>query len=181
MLKKFADNQDESSLAVRFRKKRFAFFHSLLARLPRPVRILDVGGSESYWDMIGMDAGDNVFVTLLNLTKEDVGIPKITNIVGDARRIHFEDKSFDLVLSNSVIEHAGSYVDQTKMANEVRRVGKRYFIQTPNKFFPLEPHFLFPFFQFLPLRLRVLLLQNFHLGWFQRTPEPAREIVESLR
>ena len=183
MLKKIADNRNETSLAVRFRRKRFAFFNSLLSRLPRPVHILDVGGAESYWKTMGMNAGDNIFVTLLNLTKEDVALPNMTSIIGDARDIQFENNTFDVVFSNSVIEHVGNYTDQMKMANEVQRVGKRYFIQTPNRYFPLEPHFLFPFFQFLPVNVRVRLLQNFSLGWIQRTPEPAkaREIIESIR
>jgi ubiquinone/menaquinone biosynthesis C-methylase UbiE len=183
MLKKIADNRDEQSLAVKFRKRRFAFFNSLLSRLKRPVSILDVGGAETYWKTMGMTAEDYVSVTLLNLTEEDVTLPNLTSIVGDAREIDFADNSFDVVFSNSVIEHVGGYGDQTKMAKEVRRVGKRYFIQTPNKYFPLEPHFLFPFFQFLPVTVRVRLLQSFNLGWFPRTPEPAkaREIVESIR
>jgi hypothetical protein len=69
------------------------------------------------------------------------------------------------------------------MAEEVRRVGKRYFVQTPNRYFPLEPHFLFPFFQFLPIKVRVWLLQNFKLGWIEKTPDlqKATEIVESIR
>lgn len=183
MFKKLADNQDQTSLAVQFRKKRFAFFNSLLSRLKRPISILDVGGDEEYWKTMGMDGEDQIYITLLNLTKENITLANATSIAGDARDIHFDDKSFDVVFSNSVIEHVGGYEDQLKMANEVLRVGKRYFIQTPNKYFPLEPHFLFPFFQFLPLTVRSRLLQNFHLGWFQRTPEPARarEIVESIR
>jgi hypothetical protein len=69
------------------------------------------------------------------------------------------------------------------MAREVRRVGKRYFVQTPNRYFPLEPHFLFPLFQFLPLKIRTGLLQNFNLGWFAKEPDvqKARKIVESVR
>jgi hypothetical protein len=147
------------------------------------VSILDVGGAEAYWKTMGMDEEDQVSLTLLNLKKEDVTLPNVTSVVGDAREIHYDDNSFDVVFSNSVIEHVGSYADQMKMANEVRRVGKRHFIQTPNRFFPLEPHFLFPFFQFLPVPVRVRLLQNFNLGWFPRTPEArqAREIVESIR
>jgi 2-polyprenyl-3-methyl-5-hydroxy-6-metoxy-1,4-benzoquinol methylase len=70
----------------------------------------------------------------------------------------FQNDEFDIVFSNSVIEHVGSYEEQNLMASEVRRVGKRYFIQTPNLFFPIEPHFLFPFFQFLPLDYRVTLI-----------------------
>ena len=142
MFKKIADNRDEKSLAVQFRRKRFAFFNSLLSRLRRPVSLLDVGGAESYWKTMGMNGDDQVFITLLNLTKENVTLPNITSTVGDAREIQYEDNSFDVVFSNSVIEHVGSRADQMQMANEVRRVGKRYFVQTPNRYFPLEPHFL---------------------------------------
>ena len=183
MLKKIADNRDEKSLAVQFRRKRFAFFLSLLSQLKRPVSILDVGGAESYWKTMGMDPHDQVFVTLLNLTEDEVSLPNVKSMVGDARALHFGDSSFDVVFSNSVIEHVGEHRDQMKMANEVMRVGKRYFVQTPNRYFPIEPHFLFPMFQFLPVVVRIRLLQTFNLGWFPRTPEmiKAREIVESIR
>jgi len=183
MFKRIADNRDQESLAVEFRRKRFAFFQSLLSRLDRPVHILDVGGTESYWRTMGLNGGEQVFITLLNLTENDVMLPNLTSISGDARNINAADASFDVVFSNSVIEHVGDYEDQRQMAKEVQRVGKRYFVQTPNKYFPLEPHFLFPFFQFLPLNIRVWLLQNFKLGWFEKTPDAmqAREIVESIR
>lgn len=183
MLKRMADNRDQRSLAVQFRKRRFAFFQSLLSRLECPVHILDIGGTESYWKSMELNAGDQVFITLLNLTQNDVSLPNVTSIAGDARAMISKDASFDVVFSNSVIEHVGTYQDQLQMAKEVRRVGKRYFIQTPNKYFPLEPHFLFPLFQFLPINIRVLLLQNFKLGWFSKTPDKvkAREIVEGIR
>jgi hypothetical protein len=57
------------------------------------------------------------------------------------------------------------------MANEMRRVGKRYFLQTPNRYFPIEPHFIFPMFQFLPLSVQVFLVQHFSLGWIRKTPD----------
>lgn len=183
MFKKIADNREEDSLAVQFRRKRFAFFNSLFSKLERPVHILDIGGTEDYWKTMGMVAEEGVFITLLNLSRIEVSMPNVESIVGDARDIQNEDAKFDVVFSNSVIEHVGGPADQMKMAGEVRRVGKRYFIQTPNKYFPLEPHFLFPFYQFLPVPVRVSLLKNFDLGWFPRTPDPeeAREIVESIR
>ncbi len=183
MLKRMADNRDQRSLAVQLRRRRFAFFQSLLSRLERPVRILDVGGTETYWKMMELNPDDQVFVTLLNLAQSDVSLPNVTSIAGDARAMIAKDASFDVVFSNSVIEHVGKYQDQLQMANEVRRVGKRYFVQTPNKYFPLEPHFLFPLFQFLPINIRTLLLRNFRLGWFSKTPDKgkAREIVESIR
>lgn len=80
----------------------------------------------------------------------------------------FPDSEFDVVFSNSVIEHLGTYEDQWKMAEEVRRVGQRYFVQTPNKYFPIEPHFLVPFCQFFPTALRAWLLTRFDLGWHKR-------------
>jgi len=183
MLKKIADNRDQGSLAAQFRKKRFAFFYSLLSRLKRPIRILDIRGTEDYWKMMELDASDQVYVTLLNLTETDLQLPNVKSVSGDARNLKVEDSSFDVVFSNSVIEHVGSYEDQSRMAEEVSRVGKCYFVQTPNKCFPLEPHFLFPFFQFIPMKIQVLLLQNFNLGWFEKTPDAikAREIVESIR
>lgn len=183
MFKRIADNRDQKSLAAQFRQKRFAFFQSLLSRLERPVHILDIGGTEDYWRVMGMDVEDKVFITLLNLTQENVSVPNMSSMAGDARDIKVKDADFDVVFSNSVIEHVGSYKDQLQMAKEVRRVGRRYFVQTPNKYFPLEPHFLFPFYQFLPRMIQIWLLRNFRLGWFPKTPDAikAREIIESIR
>jgi hypothetical protein len=61
-------------------------------------------------------------------------------------------------------------------------VAKRYFVQTPNRYFPIEPHFLVPGFQFLPLRVRAKLLSRFRLGWYDRVPDKreARREVESV-
>jgi hypothetical protein len=69
------------------------------------------------------------------------------------------------------------------MAAEVRRVATRYFVQTPNYYFPLEPHFFFPGFQYLPPRTRVWLVRHFALGWFPKMPDPeqARREVEQIR
>jgi hypothetical protein len=80
----------------------------------------------------------------------------------------FKDKEFDIVFSNSVIEHLFSTNNQERMAEETRRVGKYYFVQTPNFYFPLEPHWLFPFFQFLPFTVRVFLTRNFSLGHYRK-------------
>jgi hypothetical protein len=97
----------------------------------------------------------------------------------------FRAGEFDVVFSNSVIEHLGTLNEQRWMADEIRRVGKRYFVQTPNRYFPLEPHFLVPFFQFLPLRMRVQLVRRFDLGWYGMggipDPEHAEAVVRSIR
>jgi hypothetical protein len=61
-----------------------------------------------------------------------------------------------------------------KMAREIQRVGKWYFIQTPNLYFPIEPHFVFPLFQFLPISWRVYLVRHFNLGWIRQEPDRER-------
>lgn len=93
---------------------------------------------------------------------------------------HFE---FDFCFSNSVIEHVGTRDDQLRMAREVRRVGRGYFVQTPNRYFPLEPHFLVPGWQFAPVSVRTFLLQQKDLGWVRRVKDRslARAVVESIR
>jgi predicted SAM-dependent methyltransferase len=83
----------------------------------------------------------------------------MTSMVGDATNLSLcADKSFDVVFSNSVIEHLYTKSNQEKMANEIRRVGKYYFVQTPNKYFIIEPHYLLPGFQFLHPRIKYFLL-----------------------
>jgi hypothetical protein len=89
-----------------------------------------------------------------------------TNEVGDARNLsRFADKSIDLVHSNSVIEHVGLWPDMCAMADEVVRVGRSGWIQTPAWEFPIEPHFRLPFLHWFgkPLQ-RALLLASRDYG-----------------
>ena len=184
MLTSIVDSTDPRSIAARLRRRRFQLFERLLGQIPKPVRILDIGGTEAFWRTVGFVSVSDVHITLLNVSPQPVSLANFTSIVGDARDLGgFADGSVDVVYSNSVIEHVGGHGDQRRMADEVRRVGVRYFIQTPNRCFPLEPHFVFPFFQFLPIGLRVWLLRHADLGWHKQTsdPEAARRIVEGVR
>jgi hypothetical protein len=117
----------------------------------------------------------NINIVLLNLGKTEVTLPGFSSIVGDVRYMNaFADGQFDVVFSNSVIEHVGSYKHQKEMANEIRRVGKRFFLQTPNRYFPIEPYFIFLFFQFLPLKTRAFLIRHYALGWYSKIPNRQR-------
>jgi len=183
LFKKIADMREADSLITQLRRRRFALFRALLDRLPRPVRLLDVGGTQFFWEMMGFRGDQGLEVTLLNLAPGWTR-PGFRSVVGDARDMRqFADQEFDVVFSNSVIEHVGTPDAQQQMANEVKRVGKRYFVQTPNRNFPLEPHFFFPGFQFLPLAMRIWLLQHFDLGWYKKIPDytAARNEVEPIR
>jgi hypothetical protein len=185
-LRKLANNQQGSSLAAKWRRKRFVLFESLVSQLGTSYTVLDVGGTEVFWEVMGFAQEPDTKVVLLNVHEAATSRPNFTSTVGDARNMSgFKDNQFDVVFSNSVIEHVGGYDDQRLMADEIRRVGMRYFVQTPNRFFPIEPHFLFPFFQFLPLSLKVFLVRHFDLGFYARGAIPdkrrAVEIVSSIR
>jgi hypothetical protein len=166
------------------RRRRFELFLSLLRTLTGHVEILDIGGTQQFWDlMLGDDALD-IGVTLLNIEHQPVSSQRFISAVGDARSMpQFGNGSFDVVFSNSVIEHVGDYANQRRMAEEIRRVGRRYFVQTPNKRFPLEPHFLVPWFQYLPVQARARLINKFDVGWYRRIPDiaAARDEVESIQ
>jgi hypothetical protein len=66
-----------------------------------------------------------------------------------------------------VIEHVPREL-QEPFAAEIRRVSKRYFVQTPNRWFLIEPHYQLPFFHFLPKRAQRALNRRFTLGWQQK-------------
>ena len=183
MVLPFADNRKKKSLASQMRMKRHSFFLSLLDKIPEPITILDIGGTESYWNVVMDPAQKNVEITLLNKYSQIIKKEGFSSLEGNACNLNFGDLSFDVVFSNSVIEHVGNFNDQKMMASEVRRVGKRYFIQTPNRLFPVEPHFIFPFFQYLPVNWQIWLVCHFNLGWMKKQPreESALELIRSIR
>lgn len=87
-------------------------------------------------------------------------------LVGDACALpeSLRDERFDLVFSNSVIEHVGGPWRRTAFAESVAQLAEHHWVQTPYRYFPLEPHWLFPGFQFLPLRLRAEVTRRWRAG-----------------
>lgn len=182
-LKRIADYRNPTSLSARLRQQRMGLFWGFVRDLrgPDAVSILDVGGSATYWRTVR--APERVRVTVLNLSPKPSGAetPWIQADIRDISSV--PDDSFDVVFSNSTIEHVGSWADQKQAASEIMRVGRAYFVQTPNFWFPVEPHFLVPGFQFLPARLRAALHARRDLGWMSQAPsrEQARSNVEEIR
>jgi SAM-dependent methyltransferase len=183
-LRSLADSRRPGSVADRFRQRRFRRLRELIDTLPRPVRILDVGGTTEFWERVGYAGDVGIEIVLVNLVEQAAAPSNITSTVGDAADLaEYGDGAFDVVVSNSVIEHLPTPKLQARMASEVQRVGRRAYLQTPNRYFPLEPHFLFPFFGILPLTVRAFLLQHMDLGWHKRRPdrEEALADVRSVR
>ena len=178
-LRRLADSSRPGSPADRFRQRRFARFRQLVDGLPGQVRILDVGGTTPFWERVGYAGSERVEIVLLNLMAQESPYENMSSAVGDAADLsEYGDDAFDVVLSNSVIEHLPTPELQARMGSEVRRVGKRVYLQTPNRYFPLEPHFLFPFFGVLPMRMRAFLLRHMDLGCRQRQPDPDKALAE---
>jgi 2-polyprenyl-3-methyl-5-hydroxy-6-metoxy-1,4-benzoquinol methylase len=178
----------KEAISTYFRNRRFGFFRQFFNQVTeggtKSIRILDIGGTESYWKSMGFQLNAHSEIVLLNLYEANVQEPGFSSIKGNACNLEgIADKSYDLVFSNSVIEHLYTKENQQSMANEVQRVGKNYFIQTPNKYFPIEPHWVFPLFQFLPFTLKVFLTQHFNLGHMPKTNdhEKAVELVKEVR
>lgn len=167
-----------------FRAKRLHAFLALADDVLRhkPVcRVLDVGGAEEYWSALEyVWRGRNLDITVLNVQERPLGTSQLTYIVGDARDIRqFPDNSFDIVHSNSVIEHVGRWADMRRMAGEVRRLAPFYFVQTPNYWFPYEAHALVPFIHWLPRPWQQRILMARKCGFYPRATslDEAHEIL----
>jgi hypothetical protein len=152
-----------------------AFFDRL--NITAETRVLDVGGSEAIWEL----APVRPKLTIVNLYPK-IEVKNGSYLRGSGRAIPFADKSFDVVFSNSVIEHLGSWSAIEELSTEIRRVGKRYWVQTPNRYFPFELHYLAPFIHFAPKALQKRVLR-YGSGWgllTKPTPKQVAEYVEEL-
>jgi hypothetical protein len=159
-------------------KKRFEICDALLRDILKEqpeVSILDTGGRPGYWEILAPDLRDKVRITCLNFSSELEAHPSVSDdlqvvsVVGDACHMpEFSDDAFDLVHSNSVIEHVGSYQDMKRYADEARRVGKCHYIQTPNYWFPIEPHYGVPFIHWLPDPWRAWLFTHCNIGYARK-------------
>jgi hypothetical protein len=183
-IRQLADGADPNSLSNTLRTKRFHLFESLVASLPPPVRLLDVGGTNQFWEQRGWSARGDIEIVTLNLTAEEQLHKNIKPVAGDATDLgEFGEGSFDIVFSNSVIEHLFTLANQRKMASEIGRVGKAFWVQTPNFWFPMEPHFHIPGWQWMPFSMRVAMIRRWKCGWRGpcADPERAKELVKEVR
>jgi hypothetical protein len=133
-----------------WREKRWKRFTKLM-NVAGTERVLDIGGCPGDWigrsDLVGS-------VDLLNLAvnpvSQDPGTPVLRSLKGDGCALEFPDRSYDIVYSNSVIEHVGNWDAQQAFAREARRVGCRLWVQTPAYGCPVEPHYLGLFIHWFP-------------------------------
>lgn len=193
-LRDLADPTRPSSLASRFRARRSAAVRALIAEIAARngrCKILDLGGTPDYWVKIGVDflREHKVRIEIVNREPGELGVGASADdlmslSVGDACSLpRFADNSFDLVHSNSVIEHLHGWKNMIAFAAETRRLSANYYIQTPYFWCPIDPHFVtVPFFHWLPRPVRAQLLNRFPIAHSGRIANYSRavEVVEGV-
>jgi Methyltransferase domain len=140
-------------------------------RITERTRVLDIGGTPEYWDMLP----ERPRLVLLNTAraKDDLA-GAVSWVAGDGRQLPFRDGAFDVVFSNSVIEHVGDSASQQRFAREVARVGRAYWVQTPNRWFPVEQHLLTPFIHWLPRAWQRTMVPRFNVWQILTRPSADR-------
>lgn len=141
----------------------------VLARQER-CRIIDIGGTEVYWRIASDHVDDpRIDIDLINLEALPTTRPNFTSIKADACDLrNFGDMSYDVVHSNSLIEHVGNWEAMSRLAQNIRRLAPAYFVQTPYFWFPIEPHFRVPLFHWMPESLRYRMILRRDMGFMSK-------------
>jgi SAM-dependent methyltransferase len=179
------------TFSARARSRRAALFHEEIR--PRPgERILDLG-SEDGAHIAAVLGNGGYEVSIADIDADAVargqakyGFTPV--VIGEDGRLPFPDGHFDVVFCSSVIEHAtvdkaelrrfgssrafreAAFTRQRQLAEEIRRIGKRYFVQTPYRYFPIESHTWFPaIVVVLPRRLQFRFIDALNRFWPKKT------------
>ena len=154
--------------SARQRKRRMDAFVRRM-RLREGMKIIDIGGKAEFWQDLAIPLN----ITILNLPGELNYDDSMSNhqfcfIEGDACNVKFiSNNYFDIAFSNSVIEHVGDEIRQKLMAQEIRRLAPRYWVQTPSIWFPIEAHNHMPFWWFYPESIKTQFLER----WKEKLPD----------
>jgi hypothetical protein len=159
-----------AQLLRRFRTGRMRVFSETF-EITAHTRVLDVGGTPDLWRLMPIQPR----VTIVNLPRAAPDRAGFDLVFASGCVLPFPDGSFDIVFSNSVIEHVGDPGEQQRFADEVRRVARKYFVQTPNRWFPVEPHLLTPLIHFLPRSWQSPVVRRATVWqWLERPSEDRR-------
>ena len=162
-----------------WRKRRFELFLRLLRPSSSDI-LLDVGGYPESWTAYPQPVKriDTLNIHEVSWPPENAPNHNIKTLVGDGCSLTMTAQSYDIVFSNSVIEHVGSPECHQQFASEVRRVAKALWVQTPAYECPIEPHYLAPFIHYLPCSLQKRIVRWCTLwGWIER---PTQEQIDFM-
>jgi hypothetical protein len=141
------------------------------------MRVLDLGGTVGYWVTAPVRPAS---VRCVNLNPRDNSSDGswIEYVVGDA--CDPQVGTYDLVVSNSCIEHVGGHDRRLRFSETIHAAADRHWVQTPYRYFPIEPHWMFPGFQFFPASAQMKISRTWPLGHFSSTADSAWADVSSV-
>jgi hypothetical protein len=176
------------------RGKRDIVFLSSFPWVDPETRILDLGSQDGA-NIARVLAGCRI--TPANVHVADLNVAAVTRahqkfgftpvVLSESGALPFPDAYFDIVYCSSVIEHvtipkrevwsatngrafrSQAMAHQKAFAAELRRVSKAYFVQTPNRAFPIESHTWLPLIGYLPRRMLIPMLHLTNRIWIKRT------------
>lgn len=180
------------SAGNKFRRRRIELLQGLVSAVLREkdtCAILDVGGTYNFWHIWRDDIDwDKTSITCVNLDPHHLEDGKnetpVRMIQGNACDLSdIKDSEYDVVFSNSVIEHVGLWPNMRAMADEIKRVAPRYLVQTPNFWFPIEPHARTPFLHWVPEPIAYRIVMTRKCGFYRKhdTVAGAVEAIQSAR
>lgn len=159
------------SWGARRRSRRWQWLTETFPELPE-MSVLDLGGRVDTWQRAPVRARH---VHVVNLEPAPATLPSWAEADhADACALpeRIARRRYDLVFSNSVIEHVGGHERRLRFAETVRALADAYWVQTPYRYFPVEPHWVAPGMQFLPVTARTALAHRWPLG-HTRPPDRA--------
>ncbi len=172
---RFVDAPD--SIGARARDRRWEIVRQRFPDIG-DMHVVDLGGTAESWHRSPLQPAH---VTVINLVEPGTSSDRITTATGDACdavRVLEEAvgrSRFDFVFSNSLLEHVGGHANRQRLAAATREIAPYHWVQTPYRYFPVEPHWLFPGMQFLPVAARTRIA----LSWpLQHTR--SRSVAEAL-
>jgi SAM-dependent methyltransferase len=162
MISRIKDPGRPGSLSARARQRRSTEF---LRRFPEieSMRVLDLGGTPDAWAEMARRPKQ---VVAVNLDPQHQSTEDVDYVVGDACALpeSLDGERFDLVYSSSLLEHVGGHAMRHQFAATVHAMADHHWVQTPYRYFPIEPHWVFPAFQFLPVPTRTAISRRWKLG-----------------
>ena len=157
------------------REKRLERFNEFVKGVTGQIRLIDLGGTVKFWEDWGLAKQPRLDVTIVNDHHIDknhehdlLALPNIHRLQADVLTLSAAYLAgYDVIFSNSLIEHLPGPEAQRQLAQAIIDSGRPYFMQTPNKRSPVDPHFprpYVPFFAAYPRPLQARLLSWSALG-----------------
>jgi SAM-dependent methyltransferase len=145
--------------------------------------VIDLGGTAKWWKDMNVRTRRITIINLDDTHKDEVLAAGYQFSAANACKLPYASGSFDLAFSNSVIEHVGQWEDQVAFAREMLRCGKQVYMQTPNKWFPVEPHLIALFIHWLPFGIQRRLVPWFSIwAWVTRPDQKTiDDVIKGLK